>query len=79
VTEHKVGTQEEWPAARRELLEGEKELTRLSDELTSRRRELPWVRVEKEYRYRPGAGLPEPRAWRALGLRAKDLGNRADG
>jgi predicted dithiol-disulfide oxidoreductase (DUF899 family) len=54
VTEHKVGTQEEWPAARRELLEGEKELTRLSDELTSRRRELPWVRVEKEYRFETG-------------------------
>ena len=57
MTEHEVGTQEEWPAARRELLEGEKELTRLSDELTSRRRKLPWVRVEKEYRFETGRRL----------------------
>jgi predicted dithiol-disulfide oxidoreductase (DUF899 family) len=51
MTEHKVGTQEEWQAAREELLQEEKELTRRSDELARKRRELPWVRVEKEYRF----------------------------
>jgi hypothetical protein len=49
LTEHKVGTREEWLAARRGLLEREKELTRLNDELACERRELPWVPVEKEY------------------------------
>ena len=49
--EHAVGTQEEWQAAREELLQEEKELTRRSDELARKRRELPWVRVEKEYRF----------------------------
>jgi predicted dithiol-disulfide oxidoreductase (DUF899 family) len=51
MTEHKVGTREEWLAARIELLEREKELTRLSDELARHRQALPWVRVEKEYRF----------------------------
>ena len=45
--EHKVGTRGEWLEARRDLLEREKELTRLSDELARRRLELPWVPVEK--------------------------------
>jgi predicted dithiol-disulfide oxidoreductase (DUF899 family) len=49
MTDHKTGTREEWLAARLELLEEEKALTRRSDELARRRRELPWVRVEKEY------------------------------
>src|SRR5215212_1736889 len=47
--EHRVGTQEEWQAERDELLTKEKELTRLNDELAERRRQLPWVPVEKEY------------------------------
>jgi predicted dithiol-disulfide oxidoreductase (DUF899 family) len=51
MTEHKVGTREEWSAAREELLAREKEHTRLGDELARQRRELPWVRVEKEYRF----------------------------
>src|SRR5579872_419153 len=51
MTDHKTGTREEWLAARLELLEDEKALTRRSDELARRRRELPWVRVEKEYRF----------------------------
>jgi predicted dithiol-disulfide oxidoreductase (DUF899 family) len=51
MTEHRTGTQEEWLAARLELLADEKELTRRSDELARRRQELPWVRVEKEYRF----------------------------
>ncbi len=48
---HTTVTREEWDAARAELLKREKELTRMSDELASRRRELPWVRVEKEYNF----------------------------
>jgi predicted dithiol-disulfide oxidoreductase (DUF899 family) len=51
MTEHAVGTQEEWQAERDKLLAEEKELTRRGDELAERRRELPWVRVEKEYRF----------------------------
>jgi predicted dithiol-disulfide oxidoreductase (DUF899 family) len=49
--EHRVGTHEEWQAERDELLVREKELTRLNDELTERRRQLPWVPVEKEYTF----------------------------
>jgi predicted dithiol-disulfide oxidoreductase (DUF899 family) len=49
--EHTVATQEDWQAKRSKLLEEEKELTRRSDELARKRRELPWVRVEKEYRF----------------------------
>ena len=49
MTDHKVVTHEEWAAAREELLASEKEHTRLGDELARRRRELPWVQVEKEY------------------------------
>jgi predicted dithiol-disulfide oxidoreductase (DUF899 family) len=51
MTAHKVTSREEWLAAREKLLEREKEHTRLGDELARRRRELPWVRVEKEYRF----------------------------
>ena len=54
--EHRVGTQEEWQAEREELLQAEKELTRRGDELTKRRRELPWVAVEKNYRFETEAG-----------------------
>jgi predicted dithiol-disulfide oxidoreductase (DUF899 family) len=51
MTAHKIGTREDWAAARKELLAREKEHTRLGDELARQRRELPWVRVEKEYRF----------------------------
>src|SRR5205809_1368108 len=51
MTEHKIGTHEEWLAARNSLLEREKELTRRNDELARERRELPWVRVEKDYSF----------------------------
>src|SRR6201981_895023 len=51
MTRHKTGTREEWVAARLELLQAEKEVTRRSDELARRRQELPWVRVDKEYRF----------------------------
>src|SRR5436853_5513452 len=51
MTEHKTGTREEWLAARLELLEAEKALTRHGDELARQRQELPWVRIDKEYRF----------------------------
>lgn len=51
MTEHRIGTQEEWQAERDALLKEEKDLTRKGDELTKRRRELPWVEVEKDYRF----------------------------
>jgi predicted dithiol-disulfide oxidoreductase (DUF899 family) len=56
MTEHRVGTREEWRRARQELLEREKELTRRGDELARQRRELPWVRVDKEYRFETDDG-----------------------
>jgi predicted dithiol-disulfide oxidoreductase (DUF899 family) len=49
--EHRVGTEEEWKAARDELLTKEKELTRRGDELTKERQALPWVPVEKDYEF----------------------------
>jgi predicted dithiol-disulfide oxidoreductase (DUF899 family) len=51
MTDHTTGTREEWLAARLELLEAEKALTRRSDELARLRQELPWVRIDKEYRF----------------------------
>jgi predicted dithiol-disulfide oxidoreductase (DUF899 family) len=51
MSNHEVVSREEWAAARAELLAREKEHTRLGDELARQRRELPWVRVEKEYRF----------------------------
>jgi predicted dithiol-disulfide oxidoreductase (DUF899 family) len=56
MTDHKTGTREEWLAARLELLEAEKDLTRRSDELARRRQELPWVRVDKEFRFETDEG-----------------------
>ena len=56
MTEHRIGTQEEWQTERDELLKAEKELTRRSDELARKRRELPWVRVEKEYGFETEGG-----------------------
>jgi predicted dithiol-disulfide oxidoreductase (DUF899 family) len=59
---HLKGTREEWLAARLELLEAEKELTRQSDEVARKRSTLPWVRVDKEYRFdteQGAASLPE--------------------
>jgi predicted dithiol-disulfide oxidoreductase (DUF899 family) len=56
MTKHVTGTREEWLAARVELLAAEKEHTRRSDELVQRRQELPWVRVDKQYRFETDAG-----------------------
>ena len=49
MTTHATGTREQWLAARRDLLDAEKEHTRRGDELAQRRRELPWVAVERDY------------------------------
>src|SRR5436305_2105796 len=51
MTKHKTGTRKEWLAARLELLKAEKELTHRGDDLARRRQELPWVRIDKEYRF----------------------------
>lgn len=51
LTSRRVGTREEWLAARDELLIREKEHTRLGDELARQRRELPWVPLDKDYRF----------------------------
>src|SRR5690242_19897329 len=56
MTEHHVGTQEEWQAARDELLAEEKELTRCNDELTRKRQALPWVAVEDDHRFETTGG-----------------------
>jgi predicted dithiol-disulfide oxidoreductase (DUF899 family) len=51
MTDHNIGTQEEWQSAREELLADEKQLTRSNDELARKRRELPWVPVEGDFRF----------------------------
>src|ERR687891_2524862 len=56
MSDHKTGTHEEWLAARLELLEAEKALTRRSDELARMRQKLPWVRIDKEYRFETEEG-----------------------
>jgi predicted dithiol-disulfide oxidoreductase (DUF899 family) len=66
MTQHRIGTQEEWQTQRDALLKDEKELTRRGDELSRRRRELPWVPVEKDYRFETEGG-------------AKTLGDLFDG
>jgi predicted dithiol-disulfide oxidoreductase (DUF899 family) len=56
MTTHMTGTRDQWLAARLELLAAEKELTRRSDELAQRREALPWVRVDKGYRFETNQG-----------------------
>jgi predicted dithiol-disulfide oxidoreductase (DUF899 family) len=56
MTKHMTGTRKEWLVARLELLEAEKELTRRSDEVARRRQELPWVRIDKTYRFETDEG-----------------------
>src|SRR5688572_27356512 len=53
---HPVVSQEQWVAARKELLRKEKTLTRMRDELAAERRALPWVRVDKSYVFNTPAG-----------------------
>ncbi len=56
MTTHPIGTRQEWLAARVALLQAEKELTRRSDEVARQRQELPWVRVDKDYRFDTDGG-----------------------
>jgi len=56
MSNHQIGTREQWLAARSELLAKEKELTRRSDQLAAERRSLPWVPIEKQYRFDTDAG-----------------------
>ena len=56
MTKHKTATREQWATAREALLVREKAHTRLGDELAQQRRELPWVRVEKEYKLETADG-----------------------
>jgi predicted dithiol-disulfide oxidoreductase (DUF899 family) len=57
MTSHIKGTREQWLAARLELFQAEKEHTRRSDELARRRQALPWVRIEKSYRFETEQGM----------------------
>ena len=68
MTTHTTGMRKEWLAARLELLEAEKDLTWRSDELARRRQELPWVPIDKEYRFdtdEGGASLADLFRWRS--------------
>jgi predicted dithiol-disulfide oxidoreductase (DUF899 family) len=56
MTKHTTGTREEWLAARLDLLDAEKELTRKSDEVAERRQQLPWVRLDKTYQFKTDEG-----------------------
>jgi predicted dithiol-disulfide oxidoreductase (DUF899 family) len=56
MADHEIGSRKEWLAARERLLVREKEHTRLGDEIAQQRRELPWVRVEKDYRFDTDGG-----------------------
>ena len=56
MAKHRIGTQAEWQAERDDLLKDEKELTRRGDELAEKRRRLPWVPVEKDYRFETERG-----------------------
>ena len=56
IEDHKIVSQKEWLAARNKLLKAEKEQTRRGDEVARQRRELPWVRIDKEYRFETEEG-----------------------
>ena len=56
MSSYRTGTREEWLTAAAELLDREKEFTRLGDELARQRRELPWVQIEKEYVFQTADG-----------------------
>src|SRR6478672_679461 len=56
MSKHKTGTRKEWLAARLQLLNAEKELTRRSDELARQRQQLPWVQIDKNYQFETNEG-----------------------
>src|ERR1041385_8289520 len=53
---HKIVSRKEWLAERMKLLKAEKELTRRSDEVAKKREELPWVKIDKEYKFETDDG-----------------------
>ena len=57
MTKHKIGTRDQWLAARLQLLKAEKGLTRQSDEVAAQRQALPWVRIDKDYRFETDEGI----------------------
>ena len=63
ITTHKTGSREQWLAARLELLQAEKEHTRRGDELARQRQELPWVPIDKGYRFDTDEGSARPFAY----------------
>jgi predicted dithiol-disulfide oxidoreductase (DUF899 family) len=69
MAKHITGTHQEWLAKRLELLEAEKALTRRSDEVARRRQELPWVRIDKAYRFETDEGRERIR--RAIDVMAR--------
>jgi len=56
MTNHPIASQQEWLAARRELLQKEKQFTQLRDQLSAQRRQLPWVKIEKAYTFQGSKG-----------------------
>ncbi len=56
MTKHMTGSRQEWLGARLGLIEAEKELTRRSDEVARQRQALPWVRIDKDYRFETDEG-----------------------
>jgi predicted dithiol-disulfide oxidoreductase (DUF899 family) len=56
MAKHKTGTRDEWLTARKKLLADEKELTRRSDEVAKKRQELPWVKIDEEYKFETDDG-----------------------
>src|SRR5271155_212796 len=56
IMQHKTANREQWFAERLKLLEAEKELTHRGDELARQRQELPWVKIEKQYRFHTEQG-----------------------
>ncbi|HEX9526109.1 MAG TPA: DUF899 family protein, partial [Streptosporangiaceae bacterium] len=82
MTSHKTGTRDEWLAARLELLETEKTLIRRSDELARQRQELPWVRIDKNYRFETDEGartirIPSPAIASASGTSMAAMAGRS--
>jgi len=70
---HQTGTREEWLAARLDLLQAEKELTRRNDELARQRQKLPWVRIDKAYRFDTDEGSAYSKAFSAVARNSSSI------
>ena len=79
MTRHTTGTREEWLDARLDLLKAEKEHTRKGDELAKRRRELPWVRIDKDYSFDTAEGKASLKdLFRGLPIAGQPVGRPVD-